>query len=52
MINEVLKFREAVQDSVVRFYDLEFQSENDPNIELLENMVTSLVIKDELYIFI
>jgi hypothetical protein len=41
-----------IQDAIVRFYELEFTGVNDMNIELLQNMVTSLLIKDELYIFL
>lgn len=51
-IREVLYFREMIQDAIVRFYELEFNGINDINIELLQNMVTSLVVKDELYVFL
>lgn len=51
-IKEVLYFREMIQDAIVRFYELEFSGINDINIELLQNMVTSLVVKDELYVFL
>lgn len=51
-VKEVLCFRDVVQDAIVRFYNLEFRGYNDLNIELLQNMVTCFLVKEELYIFI
>ena len=48
----VKEFRQIIQDAVVRFYQLEFRGMNDVNIELLQNMLTSFVIRDDLYIFL
>jgi len=41
--------------AITRLFDLHltcFNGENDPKIELLENIVTSMLIKDEIYIFL
>lgn len=51
-IRDVNHFKELIKDSVVRMYELCFKGINDPNIELLENLLTSLIIKDELYVFL
>ena len=44
-------FRQLIQDSIVRFYTLQFKGPNDINIQLLQNLLTSFIIKDDLYIF-
>jgi hypothetical protein len=51
-IRDINHFKELIKDSVVRMYELCFKGINDPNIELLENLLTSLIIKDELYVFL
>ena len=50
-VRDVKEFRQIIQDSVVRFYNLEFKGLNDVNIELLQNLLTSFILRDELYIF-
>lgn len=51
-VRDVQSFRDIVQDSIVRFYQLQFKGITDMRIELLQNMVTSLFVQDELYVFL
>ena len=51
-VADMQEFREVIQDAIVRFYSLQFSGMKDMNIELLQNMVTSCLIKDDLYIFL
>ena len=44
-------FLEMTQDAIVRFYRLQFSGVHDINIQLLQNLLTSIVLKDDLYIF-
>ena len=43
-IGNLLEFRQVLQDAIVRFYRLEFKGPDDPNIQLLQNMVTNLIL--------
>lgn len=51
-VRDINHFKEIMKDAIVRMYELTFKGINDPNIELLENLLTSLLIKDELYVFL
>lgn len=39
-----MEFRQILQDAIVRFFKLEFTGPDDPNIQLLQNMVTNLML--------
>lgn len=43
-IANLLEFRQVLQDAIVRFFKLEFTGPDDPNIQLLQNMVTNLIL--------
>ena len=51
-MRDVKFFRENIQDALVRLYQIPFKGVNDPNIELVNNLLTSIIIKDELYVFL
>ena len=51
-IRDINHFKELIKDAVVRMYELCFNGIKDLNIELLENLLTRLIIKDELYVFL
>ena len=50
-VRDVKAFLEMTQDAIVRFYRLQFSGVHDINIQLLQNLLTSIVLKDDLYIF-
>lgn len=50
-VRDVKAFLEIIQDAIVRFYRLQFSGVHDINIQLLQNLLTSVVLKDDLYIF-
>lgn len=43
-IGNLLEFRQVMQDAIVRFFRLDFTGPEDPNIQLLQNMVTNLIL--------
>lgn len=43
-IGNLLEFRQVIQDAIVRFFKLEFNGPEDANIQLLQNMVTNLIL--------
>ena len=52
IVLQVKIFRESLQNCIVRFYELGFTGPNDINIQLLQNMVTSIILRDEFYVFL